>query len=180
MKKIKILSIIILILLNVSLVSSFVIHDTIYEGETKVYKTDEKTYEVKLITVSDTAQTARFQINNEITDELAEDKAYKFSDDSEIHIMWIWTNEALEGKDSVEFYFYGKGTKPTIVKEDKPEIEEVITPIEDKITTIEEEEKIIEEPKEEIMPEPEEKIIKEEKKSLFALIIEFFKKLFKL
>ncbi len=176
MNKIKIL-LIILFLLDVSIVSSFVIHDTMYEGETKVYKTDEKTFDVTMVVVSDAKQTARFKVNNEITDELTEDNAYKFSDGSEIHIMWIWTNEAGEGKDSVEFYFYGKGTNPIIVKpKEKIKEEKVITPIENK--TIEEE-KVIKEPEKEKITQPEEKIVKEEKKSLFALIIEFFKKLFK-
>lgn len=179
MKKIKIISIIILILLNISLVSSFVIHQTMYESETKVYKTDEKTYEVELIVVSDTSQTTRFKINDEITDGLGEDEAYKFNDGSEIHIMWIWTDEAGETKDSVEFYFYGKGTKPIVVKEtEKIEEKKVITPIENKTIEIEEE-KQVEEPKEEITEQPEEKTIKEEKKNLFDKIIEFFKKLFK-
>ena len=175
MKKIKPLSIIILFLLNISLVSAFVIHQTMYEGGTKVYQTSEKTYEVTLITVSDTSQTTRFKINNEITDELGEDNSYKFSDGSEIHIMWIWTDEAGESQDSVEFYFYGKGTNPQIVTKEVEE-EKVIMPIEEEI--VEEPEEIItEEPEKEIIPETEEKI--EEKKSIFALIFDFFKNLFK-
>lgn len=179
MNKIKILSVIILILLNASLVSSFVIHSKMYEGETKTYKTDEKTYEVELIVVSDTSQTARFKINDEITDGLGEDNSYKFSDGSEIHIMWIWTDEAGETKDSVEFYFYGKGTKPVVVEEtEKIKEEKVILPIENK--TIEIEEEITEEPEEETISEPEEKIVEEEKKSIFSLIIIFFKKLFRI
>lgn len=80
--------------------------DTLEEGETRTYTIDGKEYEVTLVIVADTANSVKFSVNGEITDELKEGHTDVLRDGTEIGVRDILPNEAEEetGGDIVEFF----------------------------------------------------------------------------
>ena len=80
--------------------------DTLEEGETRTYTIDGKEYAVTLVIVSDNANSVKFSVNGEITDELKEGGTDVLRDGTEIGVRDILPNEAEEetGGDIVEFF----------------------------------------------------------------------------
>ncbi len=80
--------------------------DTLEEGETRTYTIDGKEYEVTLVIVSDTRESAKFSVNGEITDELKDGDTDVLRDGTEVGIRDLLPNEAEEetGGDIVEFF----------------------------------------------------------------------------
>jgi hypothetical protein len=77
-------------------------NDVIEEYATKTYNVNGKEYEVEA-TYIDTK--AKFRVNGEVTDALAEDETYELADGTEIGVREVLENEAGEGgQDIVEFY----------------------------------------------------------------------------
>jgi hypothetical protein len=79
------------------------IQDTLQEGQSKTYKIDGKDYEVTLVTV-DSNNKALFKVNGETTDTLLESDTYRLSDNTEMGIKTVLTQNFAEGKRMVEFY----------------------------------------------------------------------------
>jgi len=97
----------ILILLTPSVLGGAFLHDYMYEGETLIIPVNGGYYELRLIIVSDIAETAVFSVNGEITKALREREKDYLSDGSRIFVGDILVDE--DGKDLVEFYFMGTG-----------------------------------------------------------------------
>jgi len=113
---------ILLLILLSSLVSashSIFVRDSLKEGKATSYKTDNGVYIVELAIVS--GSSAKFNINNEELDTLAEGESDKIVDGSQI-VVW----KVLKGeKDEVDYFFYGSGDFPLEVElETTWEIEE--------------------------------------------------------
>lgn len=177
----KIIFIILLIIFSVNSYALYV-HDRMYEGQVKIYSNNKGFYVVELLTVSDTEKNAYFMVNKELSEELDEDNNYYniFKDKSEIVIDDILISEVGEPKqDLVDFYFFGSMNNPYPIEELSKYVKENIT---EKI--IEKENKteeiknitIIKDNKEKEKVITEEKEVKE--KSIFQIIIDFFKNLF--
>lgn len=111
MKK-AVLLIILLLAVNLASASSIFLRDILYEGETKLYKTDDGMYVLELLIVSDSAASSRFRLNNEQSSTLSKGDDYLFSDGSQVVVNSITPNEADEGLDEVNIYFYGSGKSP--------------------------------------------------------------------
>lgn len=78
-------------------------NDVIEEYATKTYTVDGKEYSVEATYIGTT--NAKFRINGEITDSIAEGETYKLADNTEVGVREILENEAGEGgQDMVEFY----------------------------------------------------------------------------
>lgn len=97
------------------------VEDTIEEGEIKTYTVNEKEYEVTAVIIADRKGTAKFKINGEVTDEMAEGNTYKLSDGIRIGVRNIMPNEAGEitGGDVADIYLGAR----EIVLEDGAEVE---------------------------------------------------------
>src|SRR3989344_885017 len=87
------------------------ITDTMEEGEIRTYTIDGVDYEVEVVIISDSgrgtqADTVKFKVNGEVTDELEDGETDIMSDGLEIGIREILPNEAEEvaGGDLVEFF----------------------------------------------------------------------------
>ncbi len=79
--------------------------DTLEEGETKTYTIEGIDYEVEVIIISDTAETVKFRINDEITNELTDGDTDTMADGLEIGVRDVIPNEAGDvTPDLVEFY----------------------------------------------------------------------------
>jgi len=78
-------------------------NDVIEEYSTKTYTVNGKEYEVEATYIGQSS--AKFRINGEVTDALAEGETYELNDGTEIGVREILENEAGEGgQDIVEFY----------------------------------------------------------------------------
>jgi len=86
--------------------------DSLDEGETKAYEVENGMYVLKLELVSDRVNVVKFRLNDELSDSIKEGGSYIFNDGSEIVIISIIPNEAVDGEDYAEFYFYGSGEYP--------------------------------------------------------------------
>jgi len=106
MKK-KVILIILLLLSNlVGASHSVFIKDSLKEGKATSYRTDGGVYIVELFIVS--GSSAKFKINNEEMDTLAEGESDKTTDGSQI-LVW----KVLKGEeDEVDYFFYGSGDFP--------------------------------------------------------------------
>jgi hypothetical protein len=76
------------------------------EYTTQTYTLNGNDYEVEVIIVSDSALTAKFRINGETTDALAEGDTYELADGTEIIVTEVLPNEGSEaaGADQVTFF----------------------------------------------------------------------------
>ena len=123
-----ILLIILLLTVEIVSASSIFLRDVIYEGETKIYKTDDGMYVLELLIVSDSTGSAKFRLNNEISDVLKAGENYQFSDGSQIIANSVTPNEASEGLDEVNIYFFGSGKNPfPLVKAESFDVKSVNT-----------------------------------------------------
>ena len=169
----KIIYFLILILLSINSYALYV-QDRIYEGQTKLYSNNKGFYIVKLLAVSDVENTARFVVNDELSNALDKDNNYNyiFKDKSEIVIDDIIISEVGEpNPDLVEFYFYGSMNNPYLIEDLSKYIKENVT---EKI--IEKENKTEETKNITIIKYNKEEDVK--KKEILQIIIDFFKKLF--
>jgi len=83
------------------------IRDTLEQGETKTYTLNGKDYEVTVTFIGSVsgASKVKMQINDEVTDAMAENDIYKLEDETEVSIKEILEEEAGEvTADQVEFY----------------------------------------------------------------------------
>ena len=100
--------IIIILLASITSASqSIFIKDSLEEGEAKAYETDNGIYIIELLIVS--GESAKFKVNNHITNNLIEGNSDKLEDGSEIVVKTILEDS---GNDEVDFYFYGSGKNP--------------------------------------------------------------------
>lgn len=92
----------------------FVNIDKLKEGEAKAYKTESGIYIVSLVMVSDSQNSARFEVNHEMSDTLTTGQNYEFKDGSIIIIRNVLVKSS--GNDEVSYYFYGTGNDPIPVE----------------------------------------------------------------
>ena len=103
---------IVLLLAGQAFPTSIFVRDRLEEGESKVYETSEGSYIVKLVSVSDVENKARFEVNHERSSAIRKDGSFQFEDQSEIVLMQLVVNDADTGADEATYYFYGSGEKP--------------------------------------------------------------------
>lgn len=111
--KLPVFAILLILVFNLALADKSVFfRDSLDEGEIKAYEVENGMYILKLEIVSDRVNVAKFRLNNELSDSIKEGGSYIFNDGSEIVIKAIVPNEAADGEDYAEFYFYGSGENP--------------------------------------------------------------------
>jgi len=172
MKKIMLLSIILLVLLACSvLAGEFFLKQTLFEGESRNYDVGGYVYHVTLVAVFDSQLKAQFEVNGETTDALGEDEMYKLSDGATIQVREVLPQEAGEGKDLVQFNFF-----PVAHPEAAAQVAATnVTPeAEPEVTAAEKEPETRPAPAEEAVID----VTKEKPKSWWGRLIEWWKGLF--
>ncbi len=81
--------------------------NTLLEGETQTVVSNGITYKIKLVMVADNNQKAIFEVNGRPTNPIGESEGYDFPDGSKIRVGEVLIQESGDGRDLVEFYFYG-------------------------------------------------------------------------
>lgn len=106
------LALILFIMLAISVSAShiFVNGDSLAEGDSEAFKTDNGIYVVKLLAVSDSQNKAKFSVNDEASDTLRIGESYEFKDGSVLIVREVLVQES--GNDRAEYYFYGSGNDP--------------------------------------------------------------------
>ena len=123
MKRGALLIILILLIESVS-ASSIFLRDELEEGEITAYKTGNGKYTLEVMSISDHGMAARFILNDdERTDFLEKDDIYEFEDGSKVAVNSVTPNEAGDGPDFVNIYFYGTGINPIPLDDSEPEEE---------------------------------------------------------
>ncbi len=111
MKKLA-LFVILLLAVDMASASSIFLRDVVYEGETKIYKTDDGMYVLEVLIVSDSAKSVKFRLNNGQSDVLKDGESYEFGDKSQVVVNSITPLKSSKGLDEVNIYFYGSGKAP--------------------------------------------------------------------
>ncbi len=100
-----------ILILSIALVSadSIFLSDYMEEGQTKVYETEDGSYVINLLAVSDNKEKAVFRLNNEMSKGVKIRDSYVFKDGSEVVVRELILSDAGERKDEAYYYFYGTG-----------------------------------------------------------------------
>lgn len=195
-----------LIILLFIVLSSILVHaalpNTILEGETQTAVSNGIIYKIKLIMVADNTQKVIFEINGKPTKPLGEKEGYDFLDGSKIRIGEVLIQEGGDGRDLVEYYFYGArdwqqteedyvlDEYQTSTPSDMPPVEKVSyedlvplfqqsSPQVQKPQLIQEAEQPEDFPEFTIHEEPAAKSPESEKKGFFTRILDWFLNLFR-
>jgi hypothetical protein len=87
--------------------AGFLVRESMYEGQSKIYITEEGYYNLTVASVSDAKRKAVFEVNGMRTKPLGRDDRDYLEDGSRIIMRSILFDE--DGEDYVEFYFSGSG-----------------------------------------------------------------------
>lgn len=110
MKRAILLITFLLLIPSISASPIFVNGDSLAEGDSEAFKTDNGIYVVELLAVSDSQNKAKFSVNDEASDTLRVGGSYEFEDGSVLIVREILVQAS--GNDRAEYYFYGSGKDP--------------------------------------------------------------------
>jgi hypothetical protein len=103
----KMIALLVVLVVLQSASAGFLVRESMYEGQSKIYVLEEGYYNLTVFSVSDAKRKAVFEVNGMRTKPLGRDDRAYLEDGSRIIMRCVMFDE--DGRDYVEFYFSGSG-----------------------------------------------------------------------